>query len=309
MIRESLLRRDSRYTRTVIANQKKMEELITNRNIARFFMLIAAITAAIGIYYYNKNNESIQSERHKQVKQEIGDSKKDIIDKVEVSKGEVIEEVKNSKEEIIEKTETGNKEILENQKAGFKSIESKLPKKEKWKPSVNGVIQMGIRKAGKPKSFVTSGKPDKSKEREASWEEFKSKNNLEHNVIPLKISNHGTFPITDVTFKVIYDKPVFIIGEGRSNVPIQEVRNFPAFYDLQNSKPDEYNFLPFEWITNMFIYDNFHIAEIGPSKSLEFEVKRITDKLFLKKPKIEIRFKDHKGDIWEKINNEYRKVK
>jgi len=208
-----------------------------------------------------------------------------------------------------QKATESEKRIIDNQNKGFENIDSKLTEQEAETPMINGVVQTGVRKVGNPKSFVRkTERPDSSKKRQESWQKFKTQNKLEHHAIPFKIYNHGKYPVTDISFKVIYDKPVFIVGDGANNVPITDVRNFPAYHPLDETAKDEYSFLPIEWIGTMFIYDDFRLSELSPNESVSFEVQRITDKLFLRKPTIEIRFKDYKGNKWLKLNDDYSRI-
>lgn len=295
--------------------ESELTQLINYRIFSATVILIGIIISAVGGFYFRKYNGLIAKERHElivknqsKLDNNIKNSKNDILYEFDKGKLETDSIIMSSKDEIIQNSKENTEVIINNQNKKFNTLEASLPKEREWIPLVSGIIKKGVTKAGTPKSFKSNGIPDRSEKRKSSWMEFKTKNNLEHHIIPFKISNYGKFPISEVNLRINYEKPVIYIGEGRNNVPIPEVRNFPGIFDITKLDSTDLIFQPFEWITNLLSFENFHVSELGPNESLEFQIKRITDRNFLRNPEIELKFTDHTGQKWVKIKNDYTKI-
>jgi hypothetical protein len=176
-------------------------------------------------------------------------------------------------------------------------------------PDIVGTVEMGVRKVGYLKDFRRSNeKPDNSEKRKASWPQFSRKRNLDHLRIPMKISNNGDFTLSNISFRIHYKTPTYIIGKGSNSVPINAVRNFPAYADIPTGKIDKDKHDPIYWSTCKFKYDDFKIETLEPNEIIEFDIFRITDKLFLKTPDVEIIFYDQHGNQWKKLNSEAAQI-
>lgn len=273
-----------------------MDELVNFRFYAGIAIAFGLIIAAVGGWYWREYNNEISSFRHNETQDNIGQL------------GETLKE-KNT--ESSRKIDGLEKRLTDGQTDLGEKIDV-LPKKMEYKnplPKIVGEILMGVRNAGEIKNFGRKSEiPNRHKDRMKSWNELASKNNLEHLLIPLKITNTGDYIITDISFRVHYKTPTYIVGEGADNVPVNKVRNFPAHYQITSGKIDKKRFEPIHWQTARFVYDDFKISSLKPNETIEFSIKRISERNFLKSPKIEILFKDFQGNNWRKINDENPKL-
>ena len=285
----------------------ELAELIDYRFYSGVAILIGSIIAIIGGFYLREFNNKIASFRQTELvnnqanlETKIERGNQDIIKSQKNGDLELEETIKKQSGQLRNELKSSEGSILTGQKKISEQIEKIVSDKEiKNQKLVIASVNDGSKIIPDPKDFKSAGaiSGNAHEKRKKSWSAFKAANRLASRDITIEVSNYRLDPIVDVSLIVKWNLPTYKT-EPSFGGDHDKYRVFSTYF-YQKTEDFKNSIEPPEWTLVRYKDEMVKIAKIEANQTVKIVLRRITDKNFLKKPTLELTFKDIEGEIWK----------